>query len=107
MPPTLVYKRTHHGDPGETGRFGCRGCMGKVRRWSFSEVTGIGGIGPEPVRNGIPERVNWVGIGPHPDGWLRRGPILVFDHFHDFGTTWPLVRECMPLLARRMYGVNV
>lgn len=107
MPPTLVYKRTHHGDPGESGHFGCRGCMGKVRGWCFEEVIGIGGIGSEPIRNGISGRVNWVGIGPHRVGWRRGGPILAFDHFHDYGTTGPFVRQFMPLLARRMYGVNV
>ena len=27
--PTLVYKRTHNGDPEEdSGEFGCYGCMG-------------------------------------------------------------------------------
>ena len=29
---TLIYKRTHSGDPDPTsGRFGVRDCMGKVR----------------------------------------------------------------------------
>lgn len=45
---TLIYKRTHPGDPDETGRFGIHDCMGKVRSWQFDAVVGEGGIGPEP-----------------------------------------------------------
>jgi len=104
---TLVYKRTHHGDPDERGRFGCHDCMGRIRRWSFEAVIGIGGVGPEAQANRIAERVNWVGIGPRRVGRRAGNPVLAFEHFHDFGEEGSLVRDCMPLLVRRMYTANV
>src|SRR5262249_54001126 len=61
---TLIYKRTHHGDPDpETGEFGCNDCMGTVRCWKFDAVIGIGGIGAEPKRYGIAGKLTWIGIG--------------------------------------------
>jgi hypothetical protein len=45
---TLVYKRTHSGDPSPTtGVFGNRDCMGREREWKFESVVGVGGIGRE------------------------------------------------------------
>ena len=40
---TLIYKRTHPGDPDEKGRFGICDCMGRVRAWDFEAVIGVGG----------------------------------------------------------------
>ena len=37
---TLIYKRTHPGDPGPEGQFGIHGCMGQVRTWGFEAVVG-------------------------------------------------------------------
>jgi len=48
---TLIYKRTHTGDPHrEVGVFGENGCMRRVRGYKFDAVIGIGGIGPEPKK---------------------------------------------------------
>ena len=35
---TLIYKRTHPGDPDVDGLFGIHDCMGQVRAWSFDEA---------------------------------------------------------------------
>src|SRR4051812_45820013 len=46
---TLVYKRTHSGDPDpKMGVFGNHDCMGEVRAWPFDAVIGIGGVGQQP-----------------------------------------------------------
>jgi hypothetical protein len=108
---TLIYKRTHSGDPdSETGVFGNRNCMGKVRGRKFDAVIGIGGIGPEPKRKGIAGKLTWVGIGPrrifddpdHPDC-----PLVTFEHFWYGGERGPLLEERYPALASRMYDKNV
>ena len=63
---TLIYKRTHSGDPDPVaGVFGNHDCMGSVKGWDFDAVIGIGGIGPEPKRNRIAGKLTWIGIGPH------------------------------------------
>ena len=36
---TLVYLRTHNGDPGVEGAFGVHNCMGTTRAWGFEAVT--------------------------------------------------------------------
>lgn len=43
----LIYKRTHVGDPDDSGRFGLYNCMGRVRGYDFDAVIGVGGIGNE------------------------------------------------------------
>ena len=105
---TLVYKRTHTGDPDRGGRFGIHGCMGRVRAWSFDAVVGIGGMGSEPSRYGIDGRVTWIGIGPR-TGPARdpRGPLVTFDHFILFDERGPLLHEHAPRLAAHMYGGRV
>ena len=60
---TLVYKRTHTGDPDTNGVFGNQDCMGRVRRLPFEAVIGVGGISREPVALGIAGKINWIGIG--------------------------------------------
>jgi len=55
---TLIYKRTHTGDPDANGCFGIYDCMGRVRALDFDAVIGIGGIGSE---------AQWAGIA---DGYL-------------------------------------
>jgi hypothetical protein len=98
---TLVYKRTHNGDPDTAGRFGCNGCMGSVRSWDFDAVIGVGGVGREPKLWGIAGKVNWIGIGPHKTP--VHDPIVTFDHFLDFGTGGPELRDLAPFLAELMY----
>jgi hypothetical protein len=105
---TLIYKRTHLGDPDVLGRFGIHGCMGRVRAWSFEAVIGIGGIGAEPTAHGIDGRVTWIGIGPrHSKAKDARGPLVTFDHFVLLDRRGPLLHELAPRLAKRMYDGRV
>jgi hypothetical protein len=55
---TLVYKRTHNGDPDVEGRFGIHDCMGQVRGYGFEAVIGVGGVGDEPEAWGIAGKLN-------------------------------------------------
>lgn len=105
---TLIYKRTHTGDPDRNGWFGIYDCMGHVRSWEFDAVIGVGGIGAEPTSHGIDGRVTWIGIGAHKipaEG--GRGPLVTFDHFILFEAIGPSLQLHAPLLARRMYEHNV
>src|ERR1039458_7493743 len=78
---TLIYKRTHTGDPHPvSGVFGNNNCMGQVRGWLFDAVIGVGGIGKYAQTEHIDGLLTWVGIGPHKTGDLRR-PRVTFDHF--------------------------
>ena len=107
---TLIYKRTHTGDPDpKTGVFGNHDCMGSVRERQFDAVIGIGGVGPEPKSFGIAGKLNWVGIDPIYDGRDpdRRGPRLRFRHFLDFKKDGPPLQGRYPALADLMYGKNV
>lgn len=104
---TLIYKRTHSGDPDPaTGVFGNNGCMGRDRAWSFDAVIGVGGIGREPERHCIARKLTWVGIGPHKTGDPHR-PLVTFDHFLYYGEKGPLLETLAPALASHMYGGNV
>lgn len=105
---TLVYKRTHHGDPDSFGRFGIHDCMGRVRAWDFDAVVGVGGYGSVPTAQGLAGKVNWIGIGAHrtPAG-SKRGPIVTFDHFVLYGSDGPDFARLAPRLADRMYANNV
>jgi hypothetical protein len=105
---TLIYKRTHEGDPDAGGRFGIHDCMGQVRTWSFEAVIGVGGIGAEPESNGLARKVNWIGIGPHKRARAGKpGLIVTFDHFLLLEADGPSFPELAPTLARRMYSKNV
>jgi hypothetical protein len=104
---TLIYKRTHNGDPDEGGQFGIHDCMGQVRRWNFDAVIGVGGVGSEARSWRIDEKVNWIGIGPHKDAAGRRGPIVTFDHFLYYGSRGPRFEELAPNLSHRIYSRNV
>jgi hypothetical protein len=81
----LVYKRNHRGDPDTRGLFGCNGCMGYVRRFRFGAVIGVGGTGAKAKSSGVARKLNWIGIGPIPDGFRNRGPVLAFKHFRIYG----------------------
>jgi len=105
----LVYKRTHIGDPDESGRFGIHGCMGAVRGRDYDAVIGVGGIGSEAKSCGISGRINWIGIGPIKDWGAAaqsidsRGPLVQFEKFRLWEDRGPLVQVEAPLLARRFY----
>ncbi len=112
---TLIYKRTHTGDPDpHTGVFGNRDCMKTVRGRRFDAVIGIGGIGREPAVSGISGKLTWVGIGARkifrdPDLLFvtPKRPLVTFKHFRYFGEGGKLFAEIAPALAKRMYGKNV
>jgi len=106
--PTLVYKRTHNGDPDpDSGEFGIHDCMGSVRARLYDSVIGVGGTGSEPRRHGIAEKINWIGIGPVKRAGPGKGPIVAFEHFLYFGPGGPRVIEYAPTLAAHVYGLNV
>jgi hypothetical protein len=105
---TLVYKRTHPGDPDQQGRFGIRGCMGRVRAWDFDSVIGVGGIGAEAESHGLSGKINWIGIGARKSqGADIRAPLVTFDHFRHYGSGGPALMELAPRLACRIYSRNV
>ena len=113
---TLIYKRTHSGDPDpKTGVFGCNNCMKTVRGWGFDAVIGIGGIGREPECEGIAGKLTWIGIGKHETindpsrSFVTPScPLVTFDHFLYYGEQGPLLRNIAPALANRMlYDNNV
>jgi len=104
---TLIYKRTHPGDPDETGQFGVYDCMGRVRTWEFDAVIGVGGQGAEPRKHKLDGKVNWIGIGPRRGRWHKRGPIITFDHFYFRGSNGPDFEKLAPSLAERIYSKNV
>lgn len=112
---TLIYKRTHSGDPDpKTGVFGCNNCMGTVRGWGFDAVIGIGGIGREPECEGIGGKLTWIGIGKHETindpsrSFVTPScPLVTFDHFL-YLEHGPLLKNIAPALANRMlYDNNV
>jgi hypothetical protein len=82
--------------------------MGGTRKRDFDAVIGVGGIGREAQANRIDGKVNWLGIGPHKVKVAgKRGPEVTFDHYLDYGTRGPEFRKLAPLLAERMYAINV
>lgn len=102
----LVYKRTHEGDPDpETGVFGNDDCMGKVRRWEYDAVIGVGGVRPWIEFHEIAKKLTWVGIGPlkRDRSGSRRGPQVTFDHFRYWGSEGPLLEGVAWALARRLF----
>lgn len=106
---TLIYKRTHEGDPcPATGVFGNHNCMRTVRKWSFDAVIGIGGIGRKAKSAGIACKLTWIGIGPNELRKRNNPPnMMTFDHFLYYGQEGPLLKKVAPALARRMYNKKV
>lgn len=100
---TLVYKRTHRGDPDDSGVFGINDCMGKIRGWGFDAVIGVGGSRPDRGHEDIARKVNWIGIGPHEVGATAKGPRLGFDFFHRFDEAGPALEARAPDLFRYMF----
>jgi hypothetical protein len=103
---TLIYKRTHKGDPDRKGRFGINDCMGSVRSWDFDAVIGVGGIGSEARTEGIAGVVNWIGVGSRKGLTVGRGPLVTFDHFVRFEEKGQDFRVIAPTLAGRMYSTH-
>jgi hypothetical protein len=104
---TLVYKRTHKGDPDRTGCFGIQDCMGRVRGYNFDAVIGVGGIGSWPKAERISGKINWIGLGSRKERSTDlRGPVVTFDHFILFEEKGKDFRIIAPILARRMYSTK-
>jgi hypothetical protein len=104
---TLIYKRTHSGDPDpKTGVFGNNNCMKQVRGWSFDAVIGVGGIGRESQKNCIARKLTWIGIGSH-RSIDQRCPLVTFDHFLYYGEHGPLLEVLAPNLAKHIYDGKV
>ena len=101
---TLVYKRTHIGDPDKNGVFGIHDCMGHVRNLEFDSVIGIGGTGSEPKSHGIDRKINWIGVGVHKTGKRGRGFMVTFDHFQLFENDGDELSLESPELAKRFYS---
>ena len=108
----LIYKRTHRGDPDDTGLFGIHDCMGKVREFLDDKpdaaVIGIGGIGWKAGNERIAERINWVGIGPERAGYneKQRAAQYRFRYFVLKDEDGPPFESMAPVLTERMYGKN-
>lgn len=100
---TLVYKRTHRGDPDERGIFGVDDCMGRVRRLDFNAVIGVGGKRPDSGHEGIARRVNWIGIGREERGMNKRGPCWSFEFYRLLNDDGPELKELAPNLFRYMF----
>jgi hypothetical protein len=106
---SLIYKRTHSGDPDPvTGIFGCNECMKRVRGWDYDAIIGVGGIGMEPIQEEIARKLTWVGIRPKRVGVGDDGhPLVSFDHFLYYGEHGPLLGEIAPALAQSVYDGGV
>ena len=100
---TLIYKRTHTGDPDASGHFGICDCMGRVRAMDFDAVIGIGGIGHEAQVAAIAGKLTWIGIGAHRAISNGRGPQVTFDKFVLFDRKGKELSDIAPTLARRFY----
>lgn len=103
MMRTLLYKRTHKGDPSEDGEFGCSNCMSRVRLWPFDSVIGVGGQGVEPIKEGIAFKLNWIGIGAHKVNSVWRYPNVIFDRFILWEALGEELEEFAPNLAKLLY----
>lgn len=102
----LIYKRTHKGDPNSDGIFGCNGCMGKVRSWSYDAVIGIGGSVPRKGHADIKHKINWVGLNPKKTFCPQHGNMVVFRHFKLYEENGKNIKDHYPNLFEHMYRVN-
>jgi len=105
---TLVYKRTHRGDPDAArGIFGIHDCMGQVRSWGFDAVIGVGGKSPDRDHEDIDRRINWIGINRRPSSTKAprhfRGPFVEFEHFVLLEENGPYLKEHARNLFRYMF----
>ena len=110
------------GDPDEPGIFGIHDCMGRVRRWHFDAVIGVGGKSPRSGDEGITLKINWIGINPskseasspvwlgtkRPD-WSKRfrGPLVKFEYFVFWEEQGPDLKKYAPKLFRYMFELKI
>lgn len=104
---TLVYKRTHIGDPDENGCFGIEDCMGRVRAYDFDSVIGVGGKSSQPRSQGIAEKLNWIGLGARKKAVKnRRAPVVTFEHFILYDDKGENIHDLAPVLAGHLLVKN-
>jgi hypothetical protein len=81
--------------------------MGRVREREFDAVIGVGGIGREPIQEGIDRRLTWIGIAPQQVDVASDGyPVLAFEQFYLKDKRGPLLTDKAPMLAKRLFGKN-
>lgn len=103
-PNTLIYKRTHTGDPNTSGTFGIENCMGQVRGWPFDAVIGVGGKSPDTGHQDISRKINWIGIGPFKEPRRGfKGLLVTFERFVLWEETGPDLNEVAPHLFKYMF----
>jgi hypothetical protein len=100
MVRTLIYKRTHTGDPNPRSGVWLE-CMGTVKSWEFDAVIGVGGNGEGPRLKGIAGKITFVGISPHKSGDPRR-PKVTFDNFWCPDKMGPFLKNVAPVLWSRL-----
>ena len=100
---TLIFKRTHKGDPDESGIFGCHNCMGKIRGWKFDSVIGIGGKKPWKEHKDIALKINWIGLEPEEVGYYKSGPLVAFKHFCLFEEKGQDLKTVAPQIFKYMF----
>jgi hypothetical protein len=104
---TLIYKRTHTGDPDKSGIFGIHDCMGRVRCWNFDAVIGVGGKSPLHGHEGIAFKITWIGINPRKiegdSEVVLRGPLLGFEYFVLWDENGKDLKKLAPHLFRYIF----
>ena len=103
----LIYKRTHTGDPDANGVFGVHDCMGRVRALKYDVVIGVGGVGSEPRREGIANKITWIRVTPNYGEIYRRGPLVTFRHFLLFDENGPEFGSWAKETAAQFYSNRV
>jgi hypothetical protein len=103
---TLIYKRTHTGDPNKTGVFGVHDCMGRIRRWNFDAVIGVGGKSPWRGYEDIAYKINWIGVNATKADTRKRrwkGPLVMFERFVLYDEIGPKLKQLAPKLFKYMF----
>jgi len=104
----LVYKRTHSNDPSQSGCFGNRNCMGRIRDYLFDAVIGLGSEKPWRDAKAMAGKLTWVGMGPAKrkdyDENGNQVTLITFDHFWLDNNNGPSFRGVAPVLAERFFG---
>lgn len=98
----FIYKRTHTGDPGESGVFGINDCMGKMRNGDYDAVIGIGGkTAPKEIKY----KINWIGLIPKKiSSPKRNGDVVVFANFKLYEDCGNNIQDYCPNLFNYMYN---
>ena len=80
--------------------------MGRVRRWAFEAVIGVGGKRPLRRDAGIALKINWIGTNARKTNLNDpKGPLVKFDraHFVLWDEKGPDLKNVAPKLFRYMF----